>query len=220
MSILFISGTGTDVGKTIATAALASAFHHRGDRVIPVKPVQTGEPDGRGDIHTVERLSGIRGVEFTRYPDPLAPNLAARHAGLPQVTLPDLAREIRNIDAPDRIVLVEGAGGVLVRLADDVTLLDVAAELDAPLVLVTSLGLGSLNAAELSVQAARAAGVEVLGLIGGSASPEPRLAEQLNHGELTRICQLPLLGVLPAGAGDLLPDRFQTMAKSCLTLPL
>lgn len=219
MTIIFISGTGTGVGKTVVTAALATLIRQQGREVLPLKPVQTGEPAGSGDIHTIARLTGIQGMEFTRYPDPLAPNLAARQSGRPQVTLSGIAEWILGLDTPDRVLLVEGAGGVAVRLADDLTLLDVAAELNAPLLLVTALGLGSLNTAELSVQASRAAGVEVAGLIGGSASTRPGLAEQLNHEELPRLCKTPLLGALPEGAGVLSPGAFRQAAQESITLP-
>lgn len=216
MSILIVTGTGTDVGKTVATAALVSVFSTAGTEVLPVKPVQTGEPAGEGDVVTVGTLTGTAGVEFTRYPEPLAPNLAARRAGLPPVDRAELGGFLRSLDRPDRLVLVEGAGGLLVRLADDLTVADVAADLDAPLVVVTSLGLGSLNAAELTVEAARARGLTVAGLIGGSLPAEPDLATRLNLAELPRVTGVPLLGCLPAGTGELDPGEFRAVAGEVL----
>ncbi|WP_460490638.1 dethiobiotin synthase, partial [Corynebacterium nasicanis] len=142
--ILMVTGTGTDVGKTIATAALVSNLRGQGREVLPAKPVQTGP--GEGDAASVEKLTGVAGVEFARYPEPLAPNIAARRAGLPQVTRVELGEWLRGLDAPGRTVVVEGAGGLLVRLADELTLADLVADVSAPLIVVTSLGLGSLNA--------------------------------------------------------------------------
>lgn len=133
--------------------------------MLPAKPVQTGP--GEGDVAIIAALTGVPGVEYARYPEPLAPNIAARRAGLPQVTREELGVWLRGLDAPGRTVLVEGAGGLLVRLADDLTLADLAADVGALLLVVTSLWLGSLNAAELTVRAARARGLEVIGLIGG-----------------------------------------------------
>ena len=216
MSVIVVTGTGTDVGKTVATAALVSVLAGRGVDVVPVKPVQTGEPDGSGDAVTVERLTGLAGVEFTRYPEPLAPNIAARRAGLPQVERNEVVEGIRRLDAPGRVIVVEGAGGLLVRWADDLTLPDVAADLGAPLVVVTSLGLGSLNAAELTVGAARARGLTVLGLIGGALPAEPDLAMRENLAELPRVTGAPLLGCLPEGAGRLGRAEFARTAAAAL----
>lgn len=79
--IIFITGTGTDVGKTIATAALASVYQQQGNEVVVAKPVETGEPEGSGDAVTIAGLVGVETAEFIRYPEPLAPNLTARRAG-------------------------------------------------------------------------------------------------------------------------------------------
>ncbi len=216
--IIVITGTGTDVGKTVTTAAVASVLSGRGRTVIPVKPVQTGEPAGSGDVVTVEKLTGLPGVELARYPEPLAPNVAARRAGMPPVERADLVARIRELDGPDRTVLVEGAGGLLVRLADDLTIADLAADLGAPLLVVTSLGLGSLNAAELTVVAARDRGLHVLGLIGGSLPAEPDLATRENLAELPRVTGARLLGCLPASAGDLDRQEFREAARRVLDL--
>lgn len=216
--ILVVTGTNTDVGKTISTAALAFQLQDAGWEVIPVKPLQTGEPAGSGDAVTVEKLSGIKGTEFLRYPEPLAPNLAARRAGMEQARLDDIAKRVRELDGDGRMVLVEGAGGLLVRLADDWTIADLAVELNAPLVVVTSMGLGSLNSAELTVEAARRRGIEVLGLIGGSIAAEPDLATQLNVAEMEVVTSVPLWGCLPAGAGALDTELFAQAALN-INLP-
>lgn len=204
MSIIFVTGTGTDVGKTIATAALAVRIAADGHRVIPVKPVQTGIGDAadRGDIGVVEKLTGLSGEEFHRYPEPLAPNLAARRAHLPAPDLDAIAARIRDLDAPGTVVLVEGAGGLLVQLNDDQTCADLAQRLGADVVVVTTLGLGSLNAAALTVEAAQARGINVIGLIGGSLPAQPDLATELNLAELPVVTGTPLWGTLPAGLGQ------------------
>ena len=204
--IICITGTNTDVGKTIATAALAAQLKAAGKHVVVAKPVQTGEPAGLGDAPTISRLAGVETREFVRYPEPLAPNLSARRARMPQPNRRELVEWIRNIDA--EVVLVEGAGGLLVRLADDFTLADIACDLGAPLIVVTSMGLGSLNAAELTVEAARTRGLQILGLIGGSLPTEPDLATRLNVEEMPQVTGVPLLGCLPAGVGRLSRDEF------------
>lgn len=197
--IIVITGTNTDVGKTMATAAITVRLQQEGWEVVPTKPIQTGEPDGHGDANTVRTLTGCETYEFVRYPEPLAPNLAARRAGRPQASLSEVAAWVREFDAPDRVVIVEGAGGLLVRLADTWTVADLALVLSAPLIVVTSTGLGSLNAAELTVEAAERRGLRVLGLIGGSYPAEPDLATRLNLAEFPVVTGVEWLGALPAG---------------------
>lgn len=214
--IVAVAGTNTDVGKTIATAALAGALHRRGVDVVAAKPIQTGEAPGEGDASAVAKLAGIETFERWRYPEPLAPNLSARRAGLPTPSVEEVAGWVRSLDAEGRVVLVEGAGGLLVRLADDYTLVDLALACSAPLVVVTSLGLGSLNLAELTCVQARQGGLEVLGLIGGSLETEPDLATRLNLDELPVVTGAPYWGSLPAGAGSLDPQAFADMSWDLL----
>lgn len=217
--ILLVTGTGTDVGKTVATAALASVLQDDGHQVAVVKPVQTGEPDGRGDLATVAGLTGLTDLhEFHRYPDPLAPDIAARRAGMPPARLEDVASRLRAMEEtdPDRVLLVEGAGGILVRMGENWTLLDLAVMLDVPVVVVTALGLGALNAAELTVRCALDEGIQVLGLVGGSLPADPDLATGLNVIELPEVTGAPLLGCLPADAGSLDQEGFRTVARDAV----
>lgn len=207
--IIFVTGTNTDVGKTVATAALASAFAQSGREVVYAKPLQTGEPDNSGDTATVRALAGVEVMEMARFPEPLAPNLSARRAGMTPPTREELKAWISGLDAPDRVVLVEGAGGLLVRLADEYTLADVATNL----IIVTSLGLGSLNAAQLTVREAQRREINAMGLIGGSVPAEPDLATRLNVDELPAVTGCRLWGSVPEGAGALGREDFARMAR-------
>src|SRR3954451_23687319 len=119
MKTLVISGTGTEVGKTIVTAAVAALASRDGRRVAVVKPAQTGAADGtETDVEAVTRLTGIRDVhELARYPEPLAPATAARRSGQPMVSVGAATEAIRRLTGRD-LVIVEGAGGLLVRLDD------------------------------------------------------------------------------------------------------
>ena len=210
--IIAVTGTNTDVGKTVATAAIAAVLKRRGFDVVAAKPIQTGEEAGQGDASAVAKLAGIETFERWRYPEPLAPNLAARRAGIQTPSLDEVTEWIRSLDAPERVVLVEGAGGLLVRLADDYTLVDIAKATGAPLVVVTSLGLGSLNLAELTCVHARAMGLEVLGLIGGSMPEHPDLPTRLNVEEMPEVTGAEYWGHLPEGCGRLSQDEFADVA--------
>lgn len=214
--IIFVTGTGTDIGKTVVTAALASHYRSHGYDVVVAKPVQTGAPTGHGDIFTVKALTDVDVAEYVRYPEPLAPNLAARRAGVVQVERGELVDWVRQLDDPERVVLVEGAGGLLVRLADDFTLANIAADVGAPIIVVTSLGLGSLNWAELTVREAQRRGLQVAGLIGGSMPANPDLATQLNIEELEKVTGVRLWGCIPQGAGAMDVKAFSEGSRNWL----
>lgn len=221
MSIVVVTGTGTDVGKTVATAALAAAFAAEGHRVRVVKPAQTGYPeDHGGDLADIGALTGITDLHgYARYPEPMAPLAAARRAGMPTLARADVADRIRALDAPGTVVLVEGAGGLLVRIGEDAggtwALPDLAELLPgAATVVVTGLELGCLNAAELTVEVARARGMRVAGLIGGSlpdgGADDPIIATNIT--DLPALTGTDLLAVVPAGSGRLDRGAFTAAA--------
>jgi dethiobiotin synthetase len=216
--ILVVTGTGTEVGKTIVTAALAAVATARGERVAVLKPAQTGVTDGEpGDVATVLRLvPGTTGRELARYPEPLAPATAARRAGMKPVPPQDAADAATALAAEHDLVLVEGAGGLLVRMTDDGTLADVAALLAAPVLVVTAAGLGTLNATELTVEALRRRGLVCRGVVVGAWPAEPDLAARCNLVDLPATSGVPLLGALPAGSGALEPVRFAAVARHSL----
>lgn len=217
--VIVVTGTSTGVGKTIATAALAATA---AGRVMVVKPVQTGTADDpERDVAVVERLTGRPALELTALDEPLAPDTAARRQG---VRIPSVADYVERVDALTRdhdTVVVEGAGGLLVRLdADGGTLLDLAEALAGSLpdvvrldvVVVCAAGLGTLNHTELTVGAIRARGLEPAGLVIGSWPDRPGLAETCNEHDLPRVTGLPVLAVLPEGAGTL--DRGAFLAAA------
>ena len=122
----------------MVTAAIAALAHARGAAVAVVKPAQTGVHPGPGsdvpDAETIERLSGVTDThELARFPDPLSPEAAARVSGLPPLDLADAAEYIAKLADSRDLVLVEGAGGLLVRYNPaGATLADLAAMCGAP----------------------------------------------------------------------------------------
>ncbi|MDH6709811.1 dethiobiotin synthetase [Kitasatospora sp. MAA19] len=207
--ILFVTGTNTEVGKTVATAAVASAALQGGLRVAVLKPGQTGvAPDEPGDAAEVARLAGQLTVrELVRYPEPLAPDTAARRAGLPFLSPAEVATAVAELAAAHDLVLVEGAGGLLVRYDDEGrTLADQARAvrdtgLPAEVLLVASAGLGTLNIVALSAEALAARRLPLAGVLVGSWPTAPGLAERCNLADLPRSAGAPLLGALPERAG-------------------
>ncbi len=210
--ITIVTGTDTGVGKTVATAALAvrAAVH---GKVAIVKPAQTGVgPDDPADLDDVNRLTGITTLyEGVRLRDPLAPTTAARREGVPLPTAEVHAKSVDGLAATHENVIVEGAGGLLVGLdAEGGTLIDLAKALTKPytFVVVTRSGLGTLNHTGLTVEALRARGLPVEGLIIGSWPEKPDLADQCNLEDLPATTGLKVLARIPAGAGDYDQETF------------
>jgi dethiobiotin synthetase len=214
MSVLLITGTGTGVGKTIATAALAGAALSAGLDVAVCKPVQTGTADGDDDLAEVGRLSGAQNLHGGwRYPEPLAPVAAAQRAGLALPTRADLLAAVGEVAAPQRLTLVEGAGGLLVEIgASGVTLRDLAADLHAKVLIVVGPELGTLNYTALTLEALAVKGVSSAGLVIGAWPEAPGVAERDNRDALERLDHV--RAVLPAGAGTFTEAHFAAMSAS------
>jgi dethiobiotin synthetase len=212
--ILFVTGTDTEVGKTVVTAALAVALRDAGRSPYVVKPAQTGvtleEP---GDLDEVRRLGGdVPGHEGARLREPLAPDTAARLEG---VELPGLAeqRDAVLAAAEEHDVLVEGAGGVLVHLGKHWGLLDLAQSLTAfgrraGFVVVARAGLRTLNHTALTEQAIQQRDLHVHGVVIGSWPAAPDLAAEQNLLDLPIQTGVAVLGRIPEGAGALSQTEF------------
>lgn len=202
MTVLVVTGTGTGVGKTVVTAALACHARQAGLDVAVCKPVQTGTDAGDDDLAEVGRLSGVTElVGLARYPLPLAPAAAAEQAGTALPTGEQVRRLIRGLDRPGRLTLVEGAGGLLVELADaGVTLRDLAVGLGAAALVVVGAELGTLNHTALTLEALAAQRVPCAGLVIGSWPARPGLVETSNRSALAKLA--PVRAALPADAAS------------------
>lgn len=194
MRRIVVTGTDTDVGKTYATAALAQALLLAGHSVVVVKPVQTGVETGEPtDADEINRLvSHPVAEDWQRLALPLAPETIAHESGAELIPVPDLVPRLNDIDAD--VVIVEGAGGVLVRLdADGGTIADLAFAWDSEVVIVTRDTLGTLNHTGLTVDHLRARGLEPVLVIGIDTG------NQLNRRELVRLTGCPIIGSVPRG---------------------
>lgn len=215
-AVVAVTGTDTEVGKTVVTAALAAVQLSLGRSVAVVKPAQTGiGPAEDGDLAEVRRLAGdVATYEGVRLPDPLAPDTAARVAGLELPGLDVQRNLVDRIATAHDVTLVEGSGGVLVNLGEHWNLVDLADSLrhaghPVVFVVVARAGLGTLNHAALTVQAIQARGLEVTGVVVGSWPEAPGLAEEQNLVDLPLMTGVPLLGRVPEGAGALPARAFR-----------
>lgn len=221
MTVTFVTGTDTDVGKTIATAALVVRARALGGSPYVIKPAQTGVLAGEsGDLETVRRLAGgVPGHVGIRLRDALAPVAAARLEGASLPTLDEQLTILRHNAQWYDATHVEGAGGLLVELGDGFGLLELAdaaadAGVEVAFVVVARSGLGTLNHTMLTVNAIRDRGHRVSGVVIGSMPSEPDLATQGNLEDLPRLTGVPILGVIPEGVGALSPAVFQAAAPS------
>jgi dethiobiotin synthetase len=217
--IVFVTGTDTDVGKTITTAALAAALVSRGHTVAAYKPTQAGTYGGDGDIDVIRRLAGINDVEEgIRLPEPMAPAAAAARAGIALPTAHDHVNAIHHLAAYHDHTLVEGVGGLLVQLDNDGhTLANIAGATTPPAaaVVVCRIGLGTLNHTELTIEALTRREIVIAGLIIGSW---PRLPTDvdLSNRQYFSSQITPLIGAIPEGAARLPPSQFRRYAPRWL----
>lgn len=194
--IRFVTGTDTGVGKTVASAWLAAAAREAGRSVRYVKPVQTGLAPGAsgGDADFVRAATGVQADELLRFAEPLAPAVAAERAGTP-IDFGGLFSEVRALADACEELIVEGAGGLLVPLAGDQMMADLAAALDAELIVVARPGLGTLNHTALTLEAARRRSLTVGGLVVCGWPDAPGLAERTNLERLGAMA--PILATIP-----------------------
>jgi dethiobiotin synthetase len=219
VSVLVVTGTGTGVGKTVVTAAVAALAAARGSRVAVVKPAQTGVDEGeRGDLDDVRRLAGVTDLhEHARFPDPLSPAAAARHSGLPDLDLQGSARRVRELAGDRDLVVVEGAGGLLVRYdAEGLTIADLARDLDAAVLVVADPRLVTLNHTALTLEAMAHRGIALAGVVLGSWPADPDLACRSNVRDLEMLAARPLTGAIREGAGRLDAPEFLLAARDGL----
>ena len=188
MNGFFVTGTDTDVGKTLVSSWLLTQLD-----ASYWKPVQAGVMP-ETDSSVVRRLAEIEPdrilPEAYVLPEPIAPHEAARRAGIAI----DMAKFVPPVS--DRLLVVEGAGGLMVPLTDAAYVIDLAAELHLPLILVARSTLGTINHTLLSLEAIRRRGLPLAGVvINGPETPHNRAAIE-RYGQVEVIAEIPWLDVV------------------------
>ncbi len=215
---LFVTGTGTGVGKTVLSAALLAAAAAAGEPVRAHKPVVTGLDDPPSewppDHELLARATDQTPEEVAseRYGPPVSPHLAAELAG--QRLDPARLLAAARAAGQGHTLVVEGVGGLLVPLADDYTVRDLAAELGLPLLIAAPPGLGTINHTLLTLHAARAAGLVVRAVVLTPWPAEPSVVESSNRETLARLGEVEVAGLPPVPGPDL-----DAMARAGETLP-
>lgn len=192
MTRLAITGTDTGVGKTVVTTALVAALHARGVRAAPMKPVESG---GTDDATRLARAAGNAYppslVGPIALPDPLAPLVAARRAHQP-ISLDTLDRAFETLAGDSDAVIVEGAGGLLVPITETVSFATLFQRWSLDLVIVAANRLGAVNHTLLTVDAARAHGLTVRGIVLNTVAGASDLADQTNQALIAELRDVPV----------------------------
>ena len=207
---IFVTGTDTGIGKTVVAATLLSLLRRDGIDAVPMKPVQTGcEKRGNKliapDIEFALRVAGldpVNGDEMEmmcpyRFEPACSPHLAAERAGRTIETghILDCYRELAG---RHKMIVVEGAGGVMVPVAGNVLMIDLMTRLGLPVILVARPGLGTINHTLLSLRALNHAGLNVLGVIFNETSTGSHgYIEQDNFETIRRLGNTNVLGHMP-----------------------
>jgi dethiobiotin synthetase len=195
---VFVTGTGTEVGKSVVAAAIARTFAVSGRSVAVFKPAVSGLDDGGESDHALlRRASGSAQADDEiapyRYGPPVSPHLAASLAGAaidPARLLTVAADAAGGADT----IVCEGVGGLLVPLtAEGYLVRDLARDLGYPLVVVASPGLGTINHTLLTVEAARAAGLEVSAVVLTPWPAEPSAMERSNRETIAALGEVEVL---------------------------
>jgi len=173
---IFITGTGTGVGKTVVAAAVLRAARGAGIDAVPLKPVQTGAVEGPDGLRAPDVEFALSAAGLDTPPDDVglmapflykpacSPHLAGRLAGEPLKVEAVRACAEKLLTRHDAL-LVEGAGGVMVPLNESATMLDLMCALSMPVLVVALDSLGTINHTLLTLAALRQAGLEVLGVV-------------------------------------------------------
>lgn len=193
--IRFITGTGDDCGKTVVSSALAIEQQKAQRRVSYFKPIQTGREVGdRGDVDFVSSTARIECTEGVRFSGKLDPAIAAEQAGA-AVGVDWLVGMARAQASTVDMLLVEGTGGLLSPIGEELTMVDLARHMGADVVLVTGLALGTLNQTALTVEALRSRHVDLVGLIISKWPSHPGVIERTTLERLRRLA--PIIAVCP-----------------------
>jgi dethiobiotin synthetase len=202
---VFVTGTDTGVGKTLAACALIHALRSQGIAVLPMKPVAAGamaHGGGWANDDSLALLHAAGGDEAlladvtpVLLREPMAPHIAARREGR-TIEMAPIATAFERLAARAEFVVVEGVGGFKVPLGETLDSVDLARAIGLPVVLVVGLRLGCLNHALLTAEAVARSGLHLAGWIANAVDPAMAAADE-NIAALEQRLGAPLLGRLP-----------------------
>lgn len=200
---IFITGTDTDVGKTIVTAGLACAVKSFGYSVGVLKPIQTGSYQKNDELISPDidfiKFVDSKIITYASYnfKEPVAPSLAASLEGI-EVNINKIVEDYKELEKKCDFVIVEGAGGLLVPIKDSFLMRDLAKTLDLPLLIVARPDLGTINHTLLTIEAAKNRNLKIAGIIISNYPPETEDASIKNAPDIIqKLSGEKIIGILP-----------------------
>ena len=212
MTSLFVSGSGTGVGKTLVTAILINEIRRAGKECVALKPVISGfdedNPDGSDTALILDALgrdvtrNSVEEISPWRFREPISPDMAAAHEGR-SLYIKEIAHFCRANAEPDSIQIIEGVGGVMVPLTNQETVLDLMVEVGAPVLLIVGSYLGTLSHTLTALQAVQHRGLTVAGIVISESLDNPVALSETQATLLRFTEDIPVIA-LPrlASAGD------------------
>ncbi|MCD4774536.1 MAG: dethiobiotin synthase [Candidatus Aegiribacteria sp.] len=234
---VFVTGTGTGVGKTLVAAGLLKALRDAGAVALPMKPVQTGCPEEGGmltasDLEFSIRMAGLKpDVQLLdlmcpfRYVPACSPHLAGRLSGI-QPDVRTIRNKMERLSNSCDFLVAEGAGGVLVPLNENEKMLDLMVELNWPVILVARGDLGTINHSLLSLAVLRNAGLRIAAVVVNHLTEDASLVTEDNPGAIAKFGEVPLtmeIPYMPGVEGSVINTSFMrtmsVLAGKILELP-
>jgi len=197
----FVTGTDTGVGKTLISCALLHKFSAQGRRTVGMKPVAAGcDAEGRNEDALQLLAAGNVAVDYGSinpycFRHAVAPHIAAQRAGV-LIDLSVIAKSYKKLAAQADVVIVEGAGGLLVPINEQQDSADLILELGLPVIMVVGMRLGCLNHALLTVEAIAVRGLALAGWVANVIVADMAAVEE-NVAALQQRIAAPLLGIVP-----------------------
>ena len=203
---IFITGTDTEIGKTVVAGGLAAALKAARVDVGVMKPIASGGIEHKGRIvsedaiflkhaaHVDDALDLINPICLRH---PLAPSVAAEIEGV-SIDLRQIDKAFAELCQRHEFIVVEGVGGIAVPICEEMLVADMAQRFQLPLLIVARPNLGTINHTVLTVEFARSYTLEICGIVLNASQEESKgLAEETNPKELARLTDLPILGTVP-----------------------
>lgn len=195
---IFITGTGTEIGKTVIAGGLAASLKQSGTNVGVMKPISAGGTADAGFLkHAAEVDDEFSVINPIYLRHPLAPSVAARIENR-EIDLSCIETAFSELEKKYDFVIVEGVGGIAVPIRDDFLVVHLINRLQLPILVVAAAGLGTLNHTLLTVAFARQFNIQIAGIVLNSFHPEPAgIAEATNPVEIEKLTGVPVIGVVP-----------------------
>jgi dethiobiotin synthetase len=194
---IFITATDTGVGKTVTVLCLGVLLEAQGFDVGVMKPVQCAGKDAEFLKRAMGLQDALKVINPFYAPEPLSPHLAFRRSKI-KFDKTKVQDCLRKLQARHDIILVEGAGGLMVPLTNKYYNADLIADLNAPVIIVARLGLGTINHTLLTVREAQKRGLKVLGLVFCQTKPvKNSMPERTNPQEIEKLSGVKVLGTIP-----------------------